>query len=1693
MQGKEGHTVRIATAYCPCESPGASTVYHQQARGLSKRNDHRDPIDALREDLERAIIEWKTEGDHVIIGMDANEDVRYGKLHHVFEAMGLRKVILDKHRGKSPPATQNRNQKRQPIDGIWATGCVTISAGGYLPFGDACPSDHRMLWIEIQYSVAFGQRSPRLAKIKSKRLKTSDPRLVKKYNLKVKKAMRDTGFRKHYETLKVQTDNSHWIEETVAQYDDLDQKDCELRDTVEDGIGKLTMGGVPWSPKLQPYRDTIELWKMIRRKRKGMKISVKRIRRFMSKTRIRDALTNDLEQVEILIRDACKSYKEASRFAEAWRNDFLDSLAKAKAELKGTDEEKELKSLKQMEAQRRQARNIKRMRGKLGMGQVTKACQTDEDGTKIVCETQTTMVKAFFKENNSRFSQAETTPPIQSPLVDDFGYLAETELAEQALNGSYEPPPAVDHYACELLHELRIPNSVRKHGYIPIIATTAEHILGWRWTKEKSAEPSGPSMAEVKAASQDPILAEIDTFMRNLPCTKGFAPRSWQLITDVEILKKAGIYEVEKMRTIQLMHAVFNMNNKKLGRDMMRSAEACNILAREQFGSRKHHQSITAALNKRLTMDILRQRRQAGALCSNDAKSCYDRIVHNVASLAMRRTGMPAEPIRSMFATLQKLAHRVTTAYGISETTYVKNRVTPYQGVGQGNVAGPAIWAVISTVIIGMMSAAGHGFHILSAIRTTLITMICYAFVDDTDVVQSACNATQKGEDVAPQMQESVDRWEGGLRATGGALVPAKSHWCLIDFKWTGQLWKYRNCEDMPGELRIIDTTGKRVTLARHEPNVATETLGAWQAMDGNDIEQIAQLKKKTEAFAECMRTGYLRKNDAWYAINTTIMKTLEYPMTATTISEADWESIMVPLLTAGLPRAGMASKFPRDILCGPATIQGFGVMHPWYNQQITHLVTLLEHTQQQTMTGQLLETSYEQLRLEMGTWGFMTDAEHKIMKDTVTKTWLSDLWAFLDKFQIQLRDDIGNFQLQRMHDKFIMDKFIKAGFHGKQLKQLNECRMYLHAVTLSDISTADGLEITLGAWNGIQEDRGVSQCQWPRIQTALPTAQWKQWRTAIDKVFMLYGTLRVLQEPLLDWNNDGPNYWKWYFCPAEDKLYSKEGLMWRLYRRHQSRTSPRQARSKYSRTDQLLREPPAGLRLATVLQQGQFILHQGSGAFVTVSIPAPRPTATSFEAARLLRPPLDHWAIQEITTPGDGIAMAQAIRNGTAIAVSDGSYKDGRGTSAFILEVSANFDPTGRIVGVNSMPGEKEDPQTSYRSELGGVSGVVETVGIRCDRHSITSGSIEVELDGDQAMENIFGTWPLHPKQADYDLLKDLRKKIRNSPLTWTGRWVEGHQDDQTQFDHLDRWSQLNVEADGLAKECWNTCMQSDSWLTNKGFADEGWSVWIEGRKLTKVNKLALYEHVFSPRTKAYSAKKNNLTTELIESINWDACQQSLKKLPFGKRRWLLKHAAGFCSVGKMEQIRGNQDHAGCPRCGQFEDTAHVVRCKGTNTTVIFEVAVRKLEILMGDKFTAPDIISAVGTRIRQWRQFSTNQTLDQATPLPRHRKQDEFGAKEAVGDQDKIGWYNLLLGRMSAKWMDAQQKYIESLDKRTTGRRWTIAIISKLWDISWDMWQHRNHIKHNAVHPHKQLELDSIGHQVDELYAQGDAAVLP
>ena len=142
----------------------------------------------------------------------------------------------------------------------------------------------------------------------------------------------------------------------------------------------------------------------------------------------------------------------------------------------------------------------------------------------------------------------------------------------------------------------------------------------------------------------------------------------------------------------------------------------------------------------------------------------------------------------------------------------------------------------------------------LTAISVASISFVCYAFVDDTDVVHTAPDVNTPGLEVLSDMQHVVDHWEGGLRATGGALVPSKSYWYLIDHIWTGEKWRYATQEDIPGDITIRDIDGRsRVTLRRFEVDHAEETLGVYLAMDGTNKAEVQKLREKSEEFAECV------------------------------------------------------------------------------------------------------------------------------------------------------------------------------------------------------------------------------------------------------------------------------------------------------------------------------------------------------------------------------------------------------------------------------------------------------------------------------------------------------------------------------------------------------------------------------------------------------------------------------------------------------------------------------------------------------------------------------------------------------------------------------------------------------------------------------------------------------------------------
>jgi hypothetical protein len=167
--------------------------------------------------------------------------------------------------------------------------------------------------------------------------------------------------------------------------------------------------------------------------------------------------------------------------------------------------------------------------------------------------------------------------------------------------------------------------------------TTESYKASWKRMKPTtSSSHFGPSFVDYIAGSRNDSIAEFDATMANIPYASGHTPEAWTKMVDVLIPKKSHSSLVKKLRIIVLFYALFNMNNKRVGREMIANAERLHQIPWEVYGGRKRHRAIKCATNKVLTMDKARLEHRSMALCSNDAKSCYDRILHAITTICMR-------------------------------------------------------------------------------------------------------------------------------------------------------------------------------------------------------------------------------------------------------------------------------------------------------------------------------------------------------------------------------------------------------------------------------------------------------------------------------------------------------------------------------------------------------------------------------------------------------------------------------------------------------------------------------------------------------------------------------------------------------------------------------------------------------------------------------------------------------------------------------------------------------------------------------------------------------------------------------------------------------------------------------------------------------------------------------------------------
>ena len=343
---------------------------------------------------------------------------------------------------------------------------------------------------------------------------------------------------------------------------------------------------------------------------------------------------------------------------------------------------------------------------------------------------------------------------MKEPLLSNFGHLGQGPRTEQVLQGSYAPSATLSPQTKDFIELCRFPEE--EFIVNPLDRSLAYFTKSWRKMTEKTSS-RGIHFGHYKATVEDNDLMKLHYHLAEIPFRTGYSPSRWRSANNVMILKKQGNTNVDKLRTLVLFESDFNHNNKFLGRSMMHHMIDNNLIADEQY-SAPGRKCINHVINRHLYFDNLRYQKTSGAMAAVDLKSCYDRVSHSPAFLAMRSYGLPKEPIISMFQSIQHMRYYTITAHGISKTSFgglEPGFSAAPNGLGQGNGCAPTAWSIVSSKMFEVMHKRGASTVITSPLTQTEIDVCGFAYVDDTDLVAMS-DGLNDTLDAAQKMQKTV-------------------------------------------------------------------------------------------------------------------------------------------------------------------------------------------------------------------------------------------------------------------------------------------------------------------------------------------------------------------------------------------------------------------------------------------------------------------------------------------------------------------------------------------------------------------------------------------------------------------------------------------------------------------------------------------------------------------------------------------------------------------------------------------------------------------------------------------------------------------------------------------------------------------------------------------------------------------------
>jgi hypothetical protein len=464
----------------------------------------------------------------------------------------------------------------------------------------------------------------------------------------------------------------------------------------------------------------------------------------------------------------------------------------------------------------------------------------------------------------------------------------------------------------------------------------------------------------------------------------------------------------------------------------------------------------------------------------------------------------------------------------------------------------------------------------------------------------------------------------------------------------------------------------------------------------------------------------------------------------------------------------------------------------------------------------------------------------------------------------------------------------------------------------LADITDGSGERITRNAWQGKRSLPHTNRYTWG-VQPNPPATFWTVWQRSLAQ---LCGRDRRLLQPLGHWTGNGCEHWTWWYDECTESLYRRSNRASFRYPDKSARNT-RQAVWRFTEHIQIPSEIPATATPCTVVQQGQFLLFQGTAPMLNETTTSNTPESYPSFQAYLASMPAQAWVFDTVQVNGSIESIAQAIRSGTCSCITDGSYKDHHGTAAW--KIISLEHPDHSIEGQVVTPGHPYQ-QEAYRSELSGLYASVAVINAVTSFFSITDGAITLACDNLSACRmssyDALGTNP--SSCAQFDLVMAIQH-IKTPLLKWIHKHVKGHQDDNPDL-VLSPLELINVEMDTKAKHHWaitHTLHESDR---IHDFDGQPWSISLGGHKVVSKLSDTCKDWCQRPRIHSYWIEKGRFQPADVNKIDFKTAGAALQREQPHTRRWVTKLSSGYCGVNKWMFRWKKRESSKCPRCQELE-----------------------------------------------------------------------------------------------------------------------------------------------------------------------------